>query len=103
MLGRLVHSSRLQRPDQGENLWMGTRGSYRAGTMTGAWAGERSNFRRGTFPNVSRTGDWSHVGHYTQMVWPTTTRLGCGLASSPQWDVLVCRYSPPGNRDGDRM
>jgi hypothetical protein len=101
--GRLEHTPRAQRPGQGENLWLGSRGSFRAACMTGTWAAEKRHFRRGIFPNVSRTGDWKHVGHYTQMVWPTTTRVGCGLASSPRWDVLVCRYSPPGNRDGVRI
>jgi hypothetical protein len=101
--GRLRHAPRSARPGQGENLWIGTRGAFPPAAMTGNWAGERRHFRRGTFPDVSRTGDWKHVGHYTQMVWPTTTRVGCGLASSPRWDVLVCRYSPPGNRDGVRI
>ncbi|MEO7654234.1 MAG: CAP domain-containing protein, partial [Sphingomicrobium sp.] len=45
------------------------------------------------------TGDWSQCGHYTQMVWPTTTDIGCGYARG-RFDALVCRYSPPGNKDG---
>jgi hypothetical protein len=34
------------------------------------------------------------------MIWPTTTRVGCALASTPRTDYLVCRYSPAGNIDG---
>lgn len=101
--GRLRHSAKIERAGQGENLWLGTRGAYVPGEMTRTWAEEKRHFRRGVFPNVSRTGDWRHVGHYTAMIWPTTTRVGCGLASSPRWDVLVCRYSPAGNRDGVRI
>jgi hypothetical protein len=40
------------------------------------------------------------VAHYTQMVWPTTTQIGCGFYAGRKYDALVCRYSPPGNRDG---
>jgi hypothetical protein len=99
-IGRLQHSSRAERPGQGENLWIGSRGAFSVAAMAGSWANERVRFVPGRFPAVSRSGNWADVGHYTQMVWPGTSRLGCGLASSPRWDVLVCRYGPAGNVDG---
>lgn len=97
--GRLRHSPKLQRPGQ-ENLWIGTSGAFAIETMVGSWTGERRYFRRGTFPDNSRTGRWSDVGHFTAIIWPTTSRVGCGLGQSPRWDVLVCRYWPSGNVDG---
>lgn len=100
LTNRFQHSDRHQRPGIGENLWMGTRGYYSYEAMIGAWAGERRNFVPGVFPAVSRSGNWQNVGHYAQMVWPTTTRVGCALASNPTTDYLVCRYSPAGNIDG---
>ncbi|MEP7316233.1 MAG: CAP domain-containing protein [Sphingomicrobium sp.] len=102
-IGRLQHSPKARRPGQGENLWMGSRGVYSPPVMIGSWSNEKRLFRHGMFPANSRTGNWADVGHFTQMIWPMTTRLGCGVASSPTWDVLVCRYSPPGNRDGVRI
>jgi hypothetical protein len=33
------------------------------------------------------------------MVWPTTTHVGCAIFAA-DWDYLICRYSPPGNKDG---
>ena len=98
--GRFKHSNRRARPGTGENLWMGPHGYYPVEAMVGSWVSERRWFRRGVFPNVSRTGDWSDVGHYTQMIWPTTTRVGCAIASTGQTDYLVCRYSNAGNIDG---
>jgi len=84
--------------DQGENLWMGTDGAFSLTEMVGDWASERQYFRSGTFPVVSTTGNWSDVGHYTQMVWRTTTRVGCAGLSGPDGNYrLVCRYTPPGN------
>jgi len=94
------HSDRRARPGTGENLWMGTRGAFSYDAMVGRWAAERSDFVPGVFPAVSRSGNWEKVGHYTQMVWPTTTRVGCAVASNAANDFLVCRYSPAGNIDG---
>jgi hypothetical protein len=100
LTNRFQHSDRQARPGIGENLWMGTRGYYSYETMVAGWASERSDFVPGIFPAVSRSGDWEKVGHYTQMVWPTTTRVGCAVASNSTTDYLVCRYSPKGNVDG---
>jgi hypothetical protein len=92
--GRFEHS---KAKGQGENLWRGTRGAFAIHQMVGGWSGEVEHYRHGAFPKVSRTGRWQDVGHYTQLVWRETSRVGCGLASGKGWDVLVCRYSPPGN------
>lgn len=96
-LGRLQHSPRQGREGQGENLWMGTRGAYSPEQMVGSWASEKSLFRPGIFPDVSSNGNWADVAHYTQMVWHDTTRLGCAVQRSAQWDILICRYAPQGN------
>ncbi len=68
--------------------------------MAGLWSSEARNFVPGVFPNVSRTGNWFDVSHYTQVIWPTTTRVGCALASNGRNDYVVCRFSPAGNIDG---
>jgi Cysteine-rich secretory protein family len=86
---------------QGENLWAGTRGAFTPEAMVGAWVTERKNFRPGRFPDVSTTGDWSDVGHYTQLIWAKTTHVGCAVARNAKSDILVCRYSPAGNIIGD--
>lgn len=99
-LGRLVHSPRPSRPGQRENLWIGSRGVYGPEQMVGRWIDERALLRPGIYPAVSSTGRWEDVSHYTQMVWPSTTRVGCAIHSSPATDYLICRYSPPGNKDG---
>ncbi|MFL6735516.1 MAG: CAP domain-containing protein [Sphingomonas sp.] len=94
------HSDRSQRRGTGENLWMGTRGAFSYEAMIGGWSSERRYFVPGVFPAVSRSGKWEDVGHYTQMVWPTTTRVGCAVASNATNDFLVCRYASAGNIDG---
>jgi hypothetical protein len=51
-------------------------------------------------PNLScvSPGDSRCVGHYTQIVWRNTKRIGCGMAGG----YVVCRYSPPGNYSGQK-
>jgi hypothetical protein len=99
-LSRLQHSPKSTRPGQRENLWMGTRGAFSPEQMVGNWIEERAYLRPGVFPHVSRTGNWADVSHYTQLVWRSTTHVGCAIHQSPRYDFLICRYSPPGNIDG---
>ena len=86
--------------EEGENLWRGQRGVFSYDVMIGVMVDEARLFRPGTFPNNSVNGDWQAVAHYTQIVWPTTTEVGCALASSATTDYFVCRYAPTGNKDG---
>ncbi|MEO8548278.1 MAG: CAP domain-containing protein [Sphingomicrobium sp.] len=95
------HSAPDQRINQGENLWMGSRGGFSLEQMISNWASEKSMFRAGIFPHVSTTGNWHDVGHYVQIVWPGTHRVGCGRSSSERFDYLVCRYADPGNVMGE--
>ena len=88
---------------QGENLFTGTRGAFSYVEMANGWIEEARHFRAGQFPDVSRSGDWTDVGHYTQMIWPETRAVGCAVASSKSDDYLVCRYFPAGNVTGVAM
>jgi hypothetical protein len=99
-LGRLQHSPRETRPGQRENLAMGSTGYFQLEDLVGFWISEKRNFQPGMFPNVSRTGQWKDVAHYTQMIWKGTTNVGCALYRDRGRDYLICRYSPPGNADG---
>lgn len=101
--GKLQHSAKNSRPGQAENLWMGTRAAYAPEQMVWNWAAEKRYFRPGIFPWVSSTGNWLDVSHYTQMIWRNTTHMGCAVRSNGRLDFLVCRYSPKGNRDGQRV
>jgi len=103
-LGRLVHSPREGRPTERENLARAWHGTMSPEDMVGMWTNERQMLMPGSylFPGMSRTGSWEDIGHYTQMVWPTTTHVGCAIYPA-DWDYLICRYSPPGNKDGKPM
>ena len=98
--GIFQHSDRHARRGIGENMWYGSHGRYSPEAMVGLWAAEKRNFVPGIFPNISRTGNWADVSHYTQVIWPATQRVGCALATNGRTDYLVCRYATAGNIDG---
>jgi len=95
--GYLQHDDRSARSGAGENLWMGTAGYWDVDGMFKMFIDERKDYRHQTFPNVSRTGNWTDVGHYTQIVWRDTQEVGCAVVTGNGNDVLVCRYWPAGN------
>ncbi|EGF81884.1 hypothetical protein BATDEDRAFT_31495 [Batrachochytrium dendrobatidis JAM81] len=39
-------------------------------------------------------------GHYTQLIWPSTNSVGCGMANDGHEWNFVCEYYPPGNYVG---
>lgn len=59
------------------------------------WFREKSNydFRRGGFSMTA--------GHFTQLVWKGSRRLGCGTATCNQMQLWVCNYDPAGNMEGE--
>ena len=54
-----------------------------------------------------KEGKPKKVGHYTQMVWADTYKVGCGfiMHNRGEWykKVLVCDYGPGGNYVGGEM
>ena len=63
------------------------------------WLAKKNDYHGGP-PTTGKIKPGTGVtGHYTQMVWNTTKAVGCAIAASitTYSDILVCRYSPPGN------
>jgi pathogenesis-related protein 1 len=69
-----------------------------------SWIAEKSKY---TYQKVS-AANFAPTGHYTQLIWQTTTKVGCAyqncnknspFASSygPNWVFVVCDYSTSGN------
>lgn len=97
---KIEHASEDARNGAGENLWIGTSGFYSTRAMIDAFLTEEQYFKPGIFPDVSTTGNWIDVGHYTQIIWKDTQKVGCAVTNNAQNDVLVCRYLPSGNWRG---
>jgi uncharacterized protein YkwD len=90
--------------DLGENLAAGAPTETIA-TAVSSWVGEGQYYDHAS--NSCAAGQT--CGHYTQVVWSTTTGVGCAQATcttdSPfgggQWQLSVCDYSPAGNVVGE--
>lgn len=78
----------------GENLY-GSTGAVTGVDAALGWEREEVDF---TYPDQCAAGQV--CGHYTQMVWSTTTKLGCAIGTCPDHrfgNVVVCNYAPAGN------
>jgi len=76
----------------GENLAAGSSGLTATEAVT-MWASEGANYAYS--PSYRFEMD---TGHFTQLVWRNTERIGCGSATCDNgWTVVCCRYDPPGN------
>ena len=78
----------------GENLVWGTAGAYSAQIAVNNWYAEIGAY------NFAVPGFGKSTGHFTQIVWKSSTQLGCAKATCGGQDYWVCRYSPPGNVTG---
>lgn len=87
----------------GENMYFSSSASpVSPKTVVDLWAQEGQNYdiSTNTCANPAQPGTIVDCGHYTQLVWRTTTSVGCGMkAGCPgQWaQVWVCDYAPAGN------
>ncbi|KAI4190533.1 MAG: hypothetical protein LQ346_004909 [Caloplaca aetnensis] len=92
----LQHSDGDSRPGQGENLYWSKPNGSMADASQG-WVNEVKNYSGEKIGE----GDFGSYGHYTQVIWPSTTKVGVGMAKDNDggWFV-VGRYSPPGNFTG---
>ncbi|KAK0639685.1 CAP domain-containing protein [Cercophora newfieldiana] len=94
-LGKMEHSK--DRNGQGENLYAST-GTPSFADAAKSWIDEGPLYKG---EKIGQIANFGAVGHYTQCVWPETTKLGMGIAKgSNGWTYIVGRYSPAGNMSG---
>ncbi|EIJ43879.1 uncharacterized protein with SCP/PR1 domains [Beggiatoa alba B18LD] len=89
----LEHSSQHQ---YGENIAAGTGMSLTPEGVVALWASEVGNYDYA----MNRCATGKVCGHYTQIVWQSSTEVGCGKASCGNQEVWVCNYNPAGNYVG---
>ena len=82
--------------EYGENLYAISGGRATEAMVIAAWAGESIDY------DIKSNRCRDVCGHYTQMVWADTKRVGCAVARGGGREVWVCNYDPPGNWAGQR-
>lgn len=81
---------------EGENLaWIAPVGAADAADIARRWYDEVADY---DFDDPTFSME---TGHFTQLVWAATERLGCGVAVCNDGNLWTCRYSPPGNVQGE--
>jgi len=85
----------------GNWVWENTVQAVDDKKVTNSWADEKQWFDYNK--NKCNAPAGKACGHYTQVVWKSTTELGCGNAvCSDSSQVWVCNYAPAGNIVGEK-
>ncbi|KAF8699161.1 PR-1-like protein, partial [Rhizoctonia solani] len=93
-----ANQCKFEHNQAGQNLYAGT-GNPGAAAAVGAWNAESKDYNPSN-PQAS---------HWTQVVWKSTTKVGCALATCAPGTIFpanynanyyVCNYSPYGNVAG---
>lgn len=108
---KFAHTPSEERQGNGENLYASwgvvypTKGMDACTSAAYSWYMEVTSYNFSN-PSVSKEQD-VQIGHFTQMIWSSSTKLGCAWARCKQGlaqtglslpaDFVVCAYSPGGN------
>ncbi len=82
----------------GENIYGTTGTTVAPADAVNAWMSEASSF------NYSKP-NYSTAGHYSQVVWRTSVRIGCAIVNCPNAhsnNTVLCDYAPGGNVPGQK-
>ncbi|XP_062079773.1 pathogenesis-related protein PR-1-like [Humulus lupulus] len=84
----------------GENIFWGSGRGWSPVQAVSAWIDERKWYKYGS--NSCARGQI--CGHYTQIVWRQTKRIGCARVDcvGGKGVFMICNYDPPGNYYGER-
>ncbi|XP_047333488.1 pathogenesis-related protein PR-1-like [Impatiens glandulifera] len=92
----LVHSH----GPYGENIFWGSGTSWKPVQAAVMWVDERNDYNHTT----DTCTEGKECGHYTQIVWKNTERIGCArvVCLHGKGIFMTCNYDPPGNYMGKR-
>ncbi|KAE9619468.1 hypothetical protein Lal_00032275 [Lupinus albus] len=89
---KMIHSS----SDYGENLFWGKKLHWKPSDAVYYWYYEYNWYDL----NTLKCSPEKICGHFTQMVWKDSTRVGCALQHCNDRNLgmlIACEYDPPGN------
>lgn len=75
----------------GENIWLGSLSIFSVSSAISAWYEEIKYY------DFSTRKCTNVCGHYTQVVWADSYKLGCAVQFCPEGANFICDYGPAGN------
>uniref|UniRef100_A0A8L9MIG2 CAP domain-containing protein n=1 Tax=Strongyloides ratti TaxID=34506 RepID=A0A8L9MIG2_STRRB len=91
--GQLVHDPKNRVEKMGENLALGSSRIGHLGVKW--WYDEIKDY------DFNRPGFNMKTGHFTQLVWKSSTNAGFGVVERNGVVYVVCKYTPPGNYNNE--
>ncbi|KAL6578015.1 Cuticle-degrading protease [Orobanche minor] len=84
----------------GENIFWGSGYDWTPDQAAADWVAERKWYDYAS----NSCGGGEQCGHYTQIVWRDTERIGCAevVCDGGKGIFMTCNYDPPGNYIGER-
>jgi len=83
----------------GENIFWGSGNMFDVSSACKSWYNEKKDYNGAAY----KGNEDPVVGHYTQMVWKTTRKMGIGMARCSNGSIIiVANYDPPGNYLGQK-
>lgn len=93
VIGRMQHRSN---PPYGENLAWAMGMTQTPTQVVKGWADDEKPF----YNYAKNKCEGGQCGHFTQIVWNTTKRVGCGRTRKGREEFVTCSYDPQGNFRG---
>ncbi|XP_047156173.1 pathogenesis-related protein 1A-like [Vigna umbellata] len=90
---KLIHSN----SNYGENIFWGKTRNWNPSEATFYWYEEKQWY---DFKTLTCAPPPKSCGHFTQVVWRDSDRIGCALQNCHNPDLgmlMACEYDPPGN------
>jgi len=82
--------------DFGENLYWCSGRPATPDAVVDAWGNEDKLY------DYDQNNWWPQAGHFSQLVWHSTTEVGAGVVRRGGQELWVCNYNPRGNWTGKR-
>ena len=83
----------------GENLFEEMGEADPVGGAVASWVNEQQYYDYSS----NSCAEGQECGHYTQVVWRDSKRLGCAQSQCNNgWTFVICNYDPPGNYLGQK-
>jgi len=82
----------------GENIYGTSAPTVTAAAAIALWMSEAPDYDY-------NSGDFGNAGHYTQIVWRASVRIGCAIVDCPALqyhNTVICDYAPGGNILGEK-